>query len=212
MEPVITIPALSDNFIYLYPYHANNAFAVDPGDAGPVLKALEKYKLNLTHALATHHHFDHTAGINELKKKTGCMVIDGQKPEILRLDDFLIKIITTPGHTRDSVCYYVPSSQQHSGLLFTGDTLFIGGCGIPMECDPSILWDSLQKIAALPDDTLVYPGHGHVSSTMEFDYTRGNYEFSLSIEPDNKVVQKCLQQIRDSNKFCPFNYWPEKRN
>ncbi len=190
MEPVITIPALGDNFIYLYPYHGDCAFVVDPGDAGPVFKSLEKYKLNLTHALATHHHFDHTAGIESLKKKTGCTV-PGQKPEILHLDELFIKIIAAPGHTRDSVCYYLAPSQQHSGLLFTGDTLFIGGCGRPMECAPSILWDSLQKIAALPDDTLVYPGH---------DYTGENYEFALTIEPDNKLVQKCLQQIIGNKK------------
>lgn len=191
MEPVITIPALGDNYIYLYRYHGNNAFAVDPGDCAPVFKALEKYKLNLTHALCTHHHSDHTAGIEDLKRKTGCRVIAGEKAGILRLDNADINIIDAPGHTRDSVCYYVPPSGEHSGVLFTGDTLFIGGCGRPMECDASVLWDSLQKIAALPDDTLVYPGH---------DYTEENYRFALTIEPDNKLVQKCLHQIRESRK------------
>ena len=192
MEPVITIPALGDNFIYLYPYLRDTVFVVDPGDCAPVLKALEKYKLNLTYALATHHHSDHIAGLDELKTKTDCMVIAGEKSEILRLDNFLIKLIPTPGHTQDSVCYYVPPSQRHSGVLFTGDTLFIGGCGRPMECDASIMWDSLQKLAALPDDTLVYPGH---------DYTEENYEFALTIEPDNKLVQNRLQEILESQKM-----------
>jgi hydroxyacylglutathione hydrolase len=188
MEPVITIPALGDNYIYLYRYRPNNAFVVDPGDAGPVFKALEKYKINLTNALSTHHHSDHTAGIEDLKNKTGCKVIAFGEPEFLRLENVDIKIIATPGHTRDSVCYYVQPSEEHAGVLFTGDTLFIGGCGRPMECDVSILWDSLRKIAALPDDTLLYPGH---------DYTAENYEFALTIEPDNKVVEKCIQEIRD---------------
>jgi hydroxyacylglutathione hydrolase len=191
MEPVITIPALGDNFIYLYHYRLRSAFVVDPGDAGPVLKALEKFNLNLTHALATHHHSDHTAGIDELKTKTGSRVIAGEKAEILRFDDFLIKIIAAPGHTRDSVCYYVPPSQSNSGVLFTGDTLFIGGCGRPMECDASVMWDSLRKIASLPDDTLVYPGH---------DYTEENYQFALTIEPDNKIVQQCLRETKESRE------------
>jgi len=103
MEPVITIPALGDNYIYLCRYHQNNAFVVDSGDSRAVLKALEKHRLNLTHALVTHRHFDHTAGIKDLKKKSGCKVIVGQKAEIFRIDNVNIQIIATPGHTQDSV-------------------------------------------------------------------------------------------------------------
>jgi hydroxyacylglutathione hydrolase len=205
MEPVITIPALGDNYIYLCRYHKNNVFVVDPGDAAAVLKALEKYRLNLTDSLTTHHHFDHTAGIEELKKKTGCKVIAGEKAEIFQIDNLNIQIIATPGHTQDSVCYYVQPSEKHSGVLFTGDTLFIGGCGRPIECDAPIMWNSLQKIAALPDDTLVYPGH---------NYTEENYEFALTIEPDNKVVKKYLQTIKDLEKqgkpIVPSNIGQER--
>ncbi len=192
MEPVITIPALGDNYIYLYRYSQNNAFVVDPGDAGAVLKELKEHRLNLTDALSTHRHFDHTAGIEDLKKKTGCKVIVSEKAEIFHIDNMNIQIIATPGHTRDSVCYYVQPSEKHSGVLFTGDTLFIGGCGRPIECDASIMWNSLQKIASLPDDTLVYPGH---------DYTEENYEFALTIEPNNKVAEKYLQGIKEWQKL-----------
>ncbi len=191
MEQVITIPALGDNYIYLYCYCGDNAFAVDAGDAGAVLKALEKYKLNLTNVLSTHHHFDHTAGIEELRKKSGCGVIAGVKAEVFKIDSVNIRSIATPGHTRDSVCYYVQPSEKNGGVLFTGDTLFIAGCGRPMECDCSIMWKSLQIIEALPDDTLVYPGH---------NYTEENYEFALTIEPDNKVVENRLQEIRERQK------------
>ncbi|MHC4687707.1 MAG: hydroxyacylglutathione hydrolase [Planctomycetota bacterium] len=206
MGPVITIPALGDNYIYLCRYYQNNAFVVDPGDARPVLKALEKYGLNLTDALATHRHLDHTAGIEDLKKKTGCKVIVGEKVEVFHIDNLNIQIIATPGHTRDSICYYVQPSEKHSSaLLFTGDTLFIGGCGRPIGCDASIMWNSLQKIAALQDDTLVYPGH---------DYTEENYEFALTIEPNNKVVKKYLQIIKDwekpSKPIVPSNIGQEK--
>ena len=192
MEPVITIPALGDNYIYLYRYNQKNAFVVDPGDARAVLKALEKHSPNLTHALATHRHFDHTAGMENLKKKTGCKMFGGERAEILHIGNVSIRVISTPGHTRDSVCYYVQPSEKHSGVLFTGDTLFIGGCGRPIECNASTMWDSLQKIALLPDDTLVYPGH---------DYTEENYEFALTIEPNSKVVKKCLQGIKEWQKL-----------
>jgi hydroxyacylglutathione hydrolase len=192
MEPVITIPALGDNYIYLYRYNQKNAFVVDPGDARAVLKALEKHSPNLTHALATHRHFDHIAGMENLKKKTGCKMFGGERAEILHIGNVSIRVISTPGHTRDSVCYYVQPSEKHSGVLFTGDTLFIGGCGRPIECNASTMWDSLQKIVLLPDDTLVYPGH---------NYTEENYEFALTIEPNSKVVKKCLQGIKEWQKL-----------
>jgi hydroxyacylglutathione hydrolase len=192
MEHVITIPALADNYIYLCRYSQNNAFAIDPGDSRTVLKTLQEQGLNLTDVLTTHQHFDHTAGIEDLKKKTGCNVITADKEGILHIADMNIEVIPTPGHTQDSVCYYVQPSKTHSGILFTGDTLFIGGCGRPIECDAQTLWDSLQKIAALPDDTLVYPGH---------DYTEENYEFALTIEPYNNLVKKTLQTIEDWQKL-----------
>ena len=200
MEPVITLPALGDNYIYLCRYHKNNAFVVDPGDGSTVLGVLEDQGLALTTVLATHHHFDHVSGVKELKKKTGCEIIGSDKNSISVIDHVVrdrdvieisstkIVVIATRGHTQDSVCYYVQPSKKHSGILFTGDTLFIGGCGRPIECDASIMWNSLQKIAALPDDTLVYPGH---------NYTEENYEFALTIEPNNNIVKKSLQAIKD---------------
>jgi hydroxyacylglutathione hydrolase len=204
MEPVITIPAFSDNYIYLYCYDKNNAFVVDPGDAKAVFNALEKHSLNLTHALTTHHHFDHVSGVKELKRKTGCEIFGSDKKRISVIDCAVqdrgviaicgihILVIATPGHTQGSVCYHVQPSKKRSGVLFTGDTLFIGGCGRPIECDASTMWDSLQKITALPDDTLVYPGH---------DYTEENYEFALTIEPNNRLVKKALQTIKDWQKL-----------
>ena len=205
MEQVITIAALGDNYIYLYCCDQNNAFVIDPASAKAALNALEKYNLNLICALATHHHFDHTGGIKELKKKTGCDVIAANKTETLHIADIDVQVIPTPGHTQDSVCYYVQPSKKHNSILFTGDTLFIGGCGRPIECDASTMWNSLQKIADLPDNTLVYPGH---------DYTEENYEFALTIEPNNNLVKKALQTIKDCQKLgrptVPSNIGREK--
>jgi hydroxyacylglutathione hydrolase len=203
MEQVITIPAFGDNYIYLYRYEQNNAFVVDPGDASAVFNALEKHSLNLTHALTTHHHFDHIGGVKELKIKTDCEIFGSDKNRISIIDRVVndraaiticgthILVMATPGHTQGSICYYVQPSGKRDGVLFTGDTLFIGGCGRPIECDASIMWNSLQKIAALPDDTLIYPGH---------DYTEENYEFALTIEPNSKVVKKLLKEIKEWRK------------
>jgi hydroxyacylglutathione hydrolase len=203
MEKIITIPALGDNYIYLYRYDQNNVFVIDPGDAGAVFNALEKHSLNLTHVLTTHHHFDHVSGVKELKSKTGCEVFGSDKNKISLIDCIVndngiiaicgahIQVIATPGHTKGSVCYYVQPLKKQNGVLFTGDTLFIAGCGRPIECDASVMWDSLQKLAALPDDTLIYPGH---------DYTEENYEFALTIEPDNGIVRKYLQMVQEWQK------------
>lgn len=184
MEPVITISALGDNYIYLCRYHRSDTFAVDPGEAGPVLEILKKHGLNLTCVLITHRHFDHAGGTETLKERTGCKVFGGEKGQMLPVGNVNIGIIATPGHTRDSVCYYVQPSEKPGGLLFTGDTLFVGGCGRPIECDAQTLWQSLQKLTALPDDTLVYPGH---------NYTAENYEFALTIEPNNPDVKSRLE-------------------
>jgi len=189
---VITIPALGDNYIYLCKCGDNQVFVVDPGTASSVLETLEKQHLRLVAILVTHRHFDHTAGIENLKKKTSCNVTDSNKAEIIHIGNVNIQVIATPGHTRDSVCYFVQPSQNQSGILFTGDTLFIAGCGRPIECDASTMWHSLQKIATLPDDTLVYPGH---------DYTEENYEFALTIELNNKLVKKALQRIKQWQKL-----------
>ena len=195
MECVIVIPVLSDNFAYLFRYEENKAIAVDPSDARLVLKEIKKHDLELTAILATHHHGDHTAGIKELQHKTNCPVIIGNQAltnkEILDFGNSCVKIIPTPGHTCDSVCFYIEPTENNDGIVFTGDTLFISGCGRPIENDAKTMWGSLRKLASLPDNTLVYPGH---------DYTEENYEFALTIEPENKAIQKLLAEIRKKEK------------
>jgi hydroxyacylglutathione hydrolase len=200
MNPIVTIRAFHDNFIYLYRYDQYKAIAIDPSDSSSVLKALEKHSLHLTTILATHHHWDHIVGISELKKKTGCKIIGGDKQringidnvvedgQILTFEDLTINVIATPGHTRTGICYYIPHDQE-DGILFTGDTLFIGGCGRLFECNAQTMWDSLQKLATLPDNTNVYCGH---------DYTLENYEFALENEPHNASIQQRLSEIRQA--------------
>ena len=200
MDSVITIPALGDNFIYLYRYDQSDALAVDPCDSSSVLRVLQEHGLNLKMILITHHHWDHVAGTDELKQKTGCKVIGADKQripdidsavvdeQILPVGDRKIRVIATPGHTSTSVCYYMePSAANENGILWTGDTLFVGGCGRILECDAKSMWDSLQRLASLPDNTFVCCGH---------DYTLENYEFASGIEPGNQVVKERLDRVR----------------
>ncbi len=204
MDSVITIPALGDNLIYLYRYDRSDSLAVDPGDSSVVTAILDEHGLTLKTILITHHHWDHTAGTAELKQKTGCTVIGADRRrtrdidevvedgQILRLGNAEIQVLATPGHTRTSVCYYVqPANNNESGILFTGDTLFVGGCGRLLECNAQSIWESLQRLASLPDETLVYCGH---------DYTLENYEFASSIEPDNPAVRQRLDEIKQAHR------------
>lgn len=187
--------------MYLCPTDERNAFVVDPSEATGVLGALEEQRLALTAVLLTHHHGDHTGGVRQLKKATGCTVI-GPDPariagcdravgdgDVLTLGDQRVTVLSTPGHTRTSVCYYTEATPERPGAVWTGDTLFVGGCGRPIECDAVVLWQSLKKLASLPDDTRIYCGH---------NYTAENYQFALTIEPDNQAVQQRWSEARQA--------------
>jgi hydroxyacylglutathione hydrolase len=218
MDSVITIPALGDNFIYLYKYSENDSFAVDPSDSSVVLRILQEQKLSLKMIFITHHHWDHVAGASDLKRQTGCRIIGADKQripgidsvvadgQILLVSDRKAQVISTPGHTRTSVCYYMePLAGNENGILWTGDTLFVGGCGRLLECNAKTMFESLQKLASLPDDTLVYCGH---------DYTLENYEFASGIEPVNQAVKEYLEQVRrlvkQGKPTVPSNILQEK--
>jgi hydroxyacylglutathione hydrolase len=200
---ITIVPVFADNYLYLAEYTPGKCFVVDPGDAGPVLDELNRRDLQLTHMFATHHHADHIGGIDRLKKQFGCQVVgpdanriagldtvagDG---DIIELGNITIQCIATPGHTATSVCYYVSGDSLLQPVLFTGDTLFVCGCGRMFECGGETMYASLQKLTGLADDTRVYPGH---------DYTEENVRFALTFEPGNNALRKKLALVQNQNK------------
>jgi len=232
MQKPIILPALGDNFIYVLPYHKDKALVVDPGQSAPVLEALDARGLILAAILVTHHHYDHTAAVAELKRHAPCRVVapDGRIPGVDLIVDEIptvhptgkmpvprptvklhireVQVILTPGHTGTSVCYYIPpASEAGAGILFTGDTLFVGGCGRVLETDMETMYNSILKLATLPPETLVYPGH---------DYTEENYRFALTILPDDPDFRRRLaetqQAVRDGRPTVPSTIAEEKKS
>lgn len=163
------------------------ALVVDPGDAQPVVDALARTGLQLVAILVTHHHGDHTGGIDVLRDSTGATVygptseniprpltplLGGQTVSALGLE---FRVIDVPGHTAGHIAFYCPDVDG-TPLLFCGDTLFSGGCGRLFEGTPAQMLDSLTTLAALPDSTRVCCTH---------EYTLSNLKFALEVEPDN---------------------------
>jgi len=193
-QTLYKLQILEDNYTYILTWD-NNALAVDPGDAAPILELLEKENLKLINILITHHHSDHTGGVETLVKKTECHVIgpdDDRIPvleqsvdeeEELVFGPFEIKVLSTPGHTQPHVNYYFPPQK----ILFTGDLIFAGGCGKVFEGTFQEMWSSIEKVLRLPDDTMIYCGH---------EYTEKNLEFARSVEPNNQALIKRLAMVK----------------
>ena len=204
MLDIIQIPVLTDNYIYLIhdPISGETA-AIDPALAEPVLQVLNQRGWQLTYILNTHHHGDHVGGNLELKRKTGCQIIASkadkhripaidkivQNGDIIKLGNHSAQVIETAGHTSGHIVYYF----AEDNALFCGDTLFVMGCGRLFEGSAKELWQSLQKLKALPPSTRVYCAH---------EYSLANARFALSVEPDNLALQEKMariQQLRANN-------------
>lgn len=208
---MVNIRALGDNWIHVLEYEPGKALVVDPGESKGVLEFLEEKKLRLAVLLVTHHHLDHVGGVPELKKQTGCQVVGADASRIKGLDRLVcdgeklemggvsFEVIATPGHTRSSVCYY-SADVKPSGVVFTGDTLFIGGCGRLFEGTGAQMFLSLSRLAQLPDETLVCCGH---------DYTVENLEFARTIESGNDQVAEQLKRARQQ-PLCDSTIRQEK--
>ncbi|MGF1683707.1 hydroxyacylglutathione hydrolase [Photobacterium makurazakiensis] len=193
MLTVKSIPAFNDNYIWLIHNPDNHCVVVDPGDATPVIKVLEEQQLHLDAILITHHHHDHVGGISELKRAypnlnvvapaaepipgVSQSVEDGDQVEIFG-ERFMV--LGVPGHTAGHVAYVGDEK------LFCGDTLFSAGCGRLFEGTAGQMYHSLQKIAALPDETKIYCAH---------EYTSSNLAFALVAEQDNPHLQRYREDV-----------------
>jgi hydroxyacylglutathione hydrolase len=187
----------SDNFgVLIHDDEFNLTASIDTPDAVPIRQALDERGWDLTHILTTHHHGDHTAGHAELKRETGCTIvapateadrIPGVDKTVADGDEFAfgghrVKVIETPGHTAGHVSYWLPDDN----VAFVGDTLFSLGCGRLFEGDGEMMWKLMQKLMALPKETVIYCGH---------EYSESNARFALSVDPDNAALQARAREI-----------------
>ncbi len=208
---------LTDNFGYLVHDPDTKATAsIDAPEAGPIIQALEHEGWTLTDILVTHHHGDHVGGIAELKQRTGCRVVAPhdktakipmvdlrvKQGDIVKVGTLLARVLETPGHTLDHISYVFDDDKA----LFAADTLFSIGCGRVFEGSYPMMWDSLLKLRALPDDFRLYCGH---------EYTAANVKFALGIEPDNEALKARADQVArlraDNKPTIPTLLAEEKR-
>jgi hydroxyacylglutathione hydrolase len=196
---VTPIPCLSDNYAYLLvDPESKEAAIVDVSEAGPVLRALEglrgsREEAKVVAILSTHHHHDHVGGNEELRDALGIARVYGhasdkgrvpaqthflEEGDTFTVGSLLVRALHIPGHTTGAVAYVV-SREPEDQVVFTGDTLFLGGCGRLFEGTPPMMHASLQKLARLDGRTKVYCGH---------EYTESNIRFAAHVEPSSAAV------------------------
>ncbi len=214
---IVTVPCLKDNYAYLVICEAtNHAAVVDPSEADPVVAAVEREGVQLKAIWNTHHHWDHTGGNKALVAKHADLEVvahvsdkgrvDGQtafvdEGDTVTIGEVSAAIIFNPGHTSGAISFYV----AEPGAVFTGDTLFAGGCGRLFEGTPAQMQDSLQRLTELPEDTQIYCGH---------EYTASNLRFAAAVEPNSTALAQRRAQVdelRAQNKpTVPFSVAEER--
>jgi len=193
MTEIEIVPCLSDNYAYLVK-SGDQCAVVDPSEAAPIRAALARKGWKLTHILNTHHHLDHCGGNLDLKQETGAIVV-GPGKDAARIpgidvgvdektgwefDGRKVQVLEVPAHTKGAITFVI------DGNAFTGDTLFLMGCGRLFEGDPATMWNSLSKLMTLPDETQIYCGH---------EYTASNGKFALTLEPGNAALQARMKDV-----------------
>jgi len=215
---IVAVPQLSDNYAYLIIDEASKQCGVvDCSEADKVLAEVNRRGLKLIAALPTHWHPDHVGGNLDLVRAVPGLRVYGARGEGGRIpgmtdeiDDgsevavgpIRGRVIGIPAHTSGHIAYYFPSLKA----VFTGDTLFIAGCGRVFEGKAATMVSSLARLSALPDDTQVYCGH---------EYTEKNLQFALTLEPNNSALKskyEWARQTRAAGKFTiPSSIGDEKR-
>ena len=208
---VIPVACLKDNYAYLLVRPGGGAVVVDPSEAAPVEAALEQHGLTLQAIWLTHHHWDHVGGIEGLCATRGALPVIGSaydlehariprqtrglhEGDVFELDGEgdggreRVQVIEIPGHTLGAIAFVV------AGCLFSGDTLFVAGCGRVFEGTMAMMQASMAKLRALPPDTAIYCGH---------EYTLNNLRFAAAIEPGSSAIasrQAWAAALRDGNQ------------
>ncbi|XTZ37606.1 hydroxyacylglutathione hydrolase [Salmonella enterica] len=190
-----SIPAFQDNYIWVLNDDKGHCLIVDPGDAAPILQAIEENNWHPEAIFLTHHHHDHVGGVNELRhhypeivvygpaetqdKGATRIVAEGDSATVLGHE---FSIFATPGHTLGHICFF------SFPYLFCGDTLFSGGCGRLFEGSAKQMYQSFCKIDALPDDTLICCAH---------EYTLANMKFAMSVLPDDADINEYYRKVKE---------------
>jgi hydroxyacylglutathione hydrolase len=192
------IPTFGDNYTYLLVCEeSREAAIVDAPEFEPVVRRVEASGARVTHVLSTHHHPDHSMANPELAKRYGAPVLghrsdDGRLPgltqgleegDTVSVGRQTARVLFIPAHTRGHIAYVFDEARA----VFSGDTLFAGGCGRLFEGTPEMMFDAMRKLAALRYDTRVFCGH---------EYTEANLRFAAHVEPDNQAILEKLERVR----------------
>jgi hydroxyacylglutathione hydrolase len=187
----------SDNFgVLIHDPDTGLTAAMDAPDADAVMKAAQQRGWKLSHVFVTHKHLDHIEGIPALKETYGCEILGPQMSaaqtglygrtikggDIFEWAGVEIRVIETPGHMLDHVSYWLPEEK----FVFVGDTIFSLGCGRVIEGNHAMMWDSIKRLRALPDETRLYCGH---------EYTLANAKFAITIDPDNQALRRRMAEV-----------------
>ena len=209
---IINIPQLKDNYAYII-QDKKNAVIIDPAESLSIINYIKNNNLNLLAILVTHHHDDHTSGIKDILKFKSIPVFSPNKNIIgtsnviknestIDLDFIKFEVIETPGHTMDHIVFY----NIDNNLLFSGDTLFRLGCGRVFEGTYNQMYNSLNKILNLDNETMVYCGHEYTISNLNF--LMNSFPNILELIELKNIVNK---QIIDTGSSIPFKLGLEKK-
>lgn len=197
MLEIIRIPVLSDNYVWLvHEPHSKETMVVDPAVAEPVLAEADKRGWKITQIWNTHWHPDHTGGNAAIKEATGCHITGPEaeqariptldrlvkEGDTVRLGDAVAAVIDVPAHTAGHIAFHIADENT----VFVGDTLFAMGCGRLFEGTAAQMYDNMQKLSKLPDETNVYCAH---------EYTQANGEYALVAEPDNQALKERMEAV-----------------
>ena len=195
---IVLVPMLRDNYAYLIHSYDTGATAIlDPSEAEPALQMARRMDWRITHILDTHHHPDHCGGNLGIKQATGAKVVGPayDKDRIPGIDVAVdeksgfelgghpAQVLFIPGHTKGHIAFHFKDSQA----VFCGDTLFSIGCGRMFEGTSDVMWPSLMKLRALPDETKVYCGH---------EYTEANIRFAVTADPENAALRRRAEEVK----------------